>query len=75
MAWCEAVVQRFPEYEYSMENRQFDSNQQANFAYDDPAAAPVVANTSGVTGLIGANYAFGRRFKIVSIRWLNQNEL
>ena len=48
-AWCEAVVQRTPDY--------LDDTQAAT---DSPA---------------GLNLLFGRRFQIVSFRWLNPNEI
>jgi hypothetical protein len=50
-AWCEAVVQRTPEYV-------------------DSANPPEAA-----TGLSAANTTFGRKFNIVSFRWLSQNEI
>ncbi len=50
-AWCEAVVQRTPEYV-------------------DPTNPPEAA-----TGLAPANTTFGRKFNIVSFRWLSQNEI
>lgn len=52
-AWCEATVQRLPEY--------FDSG--ANAA----SAAP-----SELTPL---NKAFGRQFKILSLKWLSSNDI
>jgi hypothetical protein len=52
-AWCEAVVQRMPEFV-------------------DPSDAP----TTQVTNLTSAaNQRFGRRFQLVSFRWLNPKEL
>lgn len=50
-AWCEAVVQRTPEYV-------------------DQANPPEAS-----TGLSAANTTFGRKFNIVSFRWLSQNEI
>lgn len=52
-AWCEAVVQRQPEY--------------MNPA--DPAETPTASLTHA------ENHKFGRRFKIVSFRWLSPNEI
>jgi hypothetical protein len=50
-AWCEAVVQRTPEYV-------------------DPANPP-----EAFASLTPANKAFGRKFNIVSFRWLSPNEI
>ena len=50
-AWCEAIVQRVPEY--------IDP---ADAAEDAPPRAP-------------ANNRFGRRFNIISFRWLSRNEI
>lgn len=63
-AWCEAVVQRLP-------------------AYVDPANAPEVPatllNASGDPApnpeLSDLNRCFGRTFALVSVRWLNPDEL
>lgn len=51
-AWCEAVVQRMPEY--------LDAS-------DRPTLSQ--ANTNA------QNQAFGRRFRIVSFRWLSSNDI
>ncbi len=69
-AWCEAVVQRVPEYLYANEDNVAANG---NFSYDDPT--PTVANTDGQSGLSLANYAFGRRFKIIAFRWLTKDEI
>jgi len=50
-AWCEAVVQRTPEYV-------------------DSANAPEATG-----GLTTANSTFGRKFQLISFRWLNPNEI
>lgn len=51
-AWCEAIVQRLPEYL-------------------DSANAP----TDRGTALTAINQKFGRRFQVVSFRWLSPNEI
>ncbi|MEK7952532.1 hypothetical protein [Luteolibacter soli] len=51
-AWCEAVVQRLPEYL-------------------DSANVP----TDRGTALTAINQKFGRRFQVVSFRWLSPNEI
>jgi len=50
-AWCEAVVQRLPDYV-------------------DPSNAPETSDN-----LTTANSTFGRKFEIVSFRWLNSEEI
>ena len=50
-AWCEAVVQRLPDYV-------------------DPSNAPEISDNLTVT-----NTAFGRKFDIISFRWLNSEEI
>jgi len=51
-AWCEAVVQRLPEY--------FDATQ-------PPETAPSALNK--------LNTLYGRRFKVVSFRWLTRSDI
>ena len=52
-AWCEAIVQRLPDYVESTVNAS--------------TVAPASASTN--------NKLFGRRFKVVSFRWLSPNEI
>lgn len=71
-AWCEAVVQRLPEY----------VNSEAN---PDASVRPwsIVSHPSGErldlvernTELSDENFNFGRRYRIVSFRWLNKDEI
>ena len=64
-AWCEAVVQRLPEYQDSSANRA-----------DVPAR---LLDASGVfsdnPALSPSNGRFGRKFRIESFRWLNAAEV
>ena len=53
-AWCEATVQRVPDY--------FDTTNAAELAPTDPAFTSI-------------NQSFGRRFKIVSFRWLTRSDI
>lgn len=52
-AWCEAIVQRLPDY---VDNR------------DDPDIEPVSLSST-------ANIQFGRKYKILSLRWLDASEI
>jgi hypothetical protein len=51
-AWCEAIVQRIPEY-----------------------LDPTNGSTARGTELNSINQTYGRRFNVVSFRWLSQNEI
>lgn len=55
-AWCEATVQRVPEYF----NRTADPEETAPAALTDPT---------------NLNQTLGRRFKIVSFRWLSRSDI
>lgn len=63
-AWCEAIVQRLPEYvdpsnEADVTARQLNAN---GVFSDNPALSP-------------SNIRFGRKFRIESFRWLNSAEV
>jgi len=57
-AWCEAVVQRTPDY----------------VDQADPALA-VSANATAPSATNVTNRTFGRRFKVVSFRWLSPDDI
>ncbi len=59
-AWCEATVQRGFEY--------------VNPA-DNPDAAPYKENDPKRRNITDINFAFGRKFRIVSFRWLDAAEI
>ena len=77
-AWCEMVVQRTPEY---MDNSEFGNapedvygrEKELGYQYGLEEYNTVMNDTNG--GLTKINQALGRRFKIVSFRWLNENEI
>jgi hypothetical protein len=60
-AICEAVVQRLPEYVDSVANEPWDE-----------AFNPLSPSASQLSAL---NERFGRKYKIVSFRWLSGNEI
>lgn len=63
-AWCEAVVQRVPEYQDPINGA------------DVPARVLNANGTfSGNSSLSSANQRFGRKFRIESFRWLNASEI
>ncbi|WP_193213153.1 pilus assembly PilX family protein [Luteolibacter marinus] len=59
-AWCEAVVQRLPDY--------------VNPA-DAPETPPFASDGSANPALSSASLRFGRRFSTVSFRWLSPSEI
>ena len=67
-AWAEAVVQRFPDY---FDPSDPPETQPGDFATpsdpNDPTSTPSTAHQ--------LNQLYGRRFKIVSFRWLTRNDL
>ncbi|MGJ8644296.1 MAG: hypothetical protein ACSHX9_12880 [Luteolibacter sp.] len=68
-AYCEAVVQRVPEY--------FDG--ELNDSWDEPMVDPhdfsarISPEDSSI--LLGLNKSFGRKFNIVTFRWLSDEEI
>jgi hypothetical protein len=56
-AWCEAVVQRVPDY------------------VDDALPAETDLSTAPTSAAKTTNLQFGRRFKIISFRWLSSDEI
>jgi hypothetical protein len=68
-AWCEAVVQRCPDY---IDQTNSDATPVYNWTSylangkQLPSQWQLVTNT---------NFTFGRRFKIVAFRWLNETDL
>jgi hypothetical protein len=63
-AWCEAVVQRFPDY--------VDPSDPAS-AHPSGTASMTVAD--GGVAVKAVNQAFGRRYRIVSFRWLTKDDI
>ena len=60
-AWCEAIVQREPEYVDTV-----TQNSGTNLP-DNPAVMPWLANP--------ANNFFGRRMRLISLHWLNPSDI
>ncbi len=63
-AWCEAIVQRIPEY-VDTSNAPHIPGRQMN-SQGEISDNPTFTNT---------NKMWGRQFKIVNLRWLNKNEI
>jgi len=72
-AWGEAVVQRLPEY-YDQTDTSLTTASVTGISSALGDATPP-RNSSGNSILSALNQAVGRRFRVVSFRWLNQNEL
>ncbi|WPJ97281.1 hypothetical protein SH580_06115 [Coraliomargarita algicola] len=69
-AICEAVLQRVPEYVDP------DTDAANNEPWDQELANPLsYTATASASSLNALNSQFGRRFKIVSFRWLSPEEL
>jgi hypothetical protein len=72
-AYCEAVVQRLPDY--VDQSDQALTNTQTGYLAAAGDATPVY-QANGVTRIVNStNETFGRRFKIVSFRWITPNDL
>ena len=69
-AWCEAVVQRTPDYVLA------DETEDGNAANGNAAwEAQVKDNGEDNPACAAVNKAFGRRFRIVNFRWLTPDEV
>jgi hypothetical protein len=70
-AWLEAVVQRLPEF--------VDPTNAAETGNSAPKPLKIAPSTSTdasvSTALTSVNNVLGRRFKIISLRWLKADEL
>ncbi|MGN0861550.1 MAG: hypothetical protein ACI4P3_06630 [Candidatus Spyradosoma sp.] len=81
-AWCEAVVQRVPEFfapqddqdEEIIDSVKFLENYRDHQA-DDLPQQHVLDKWERDDRLSAVNKLFGRRYKVVAFRWLSQNEL
>ena len=69
-AWCEAVVQRFPEYVYPDTDKD-DNSEDGNH----PTEEAFLEDGSPNPNMHPLNLRLGRRFKIVRFRWLSPEEV
>jgi hypothetical protein len=81
-AWCEAVIQRYPDYIDQTDTALSTALSPATNAAGDgtPVYDWAAYNRNLQTGSLNQvvdslNLEFGRRFKIVSFRWLNESDL
>ena len=75
-AWGEAVVQRVPDFVDQSDPALTGTNAYGGNLGD---ATPILDSKTGPASpapIVNAtNQTFGRRFKVVSFRWLNENEI
>ena len=66
-AWCEAVVQRLPEYQ--------DPTNEPEVPARKMEPDGTFSDNTGPSGLSATNRLFGRKFQIESFRWLSASEI
>ena len=81
-AWCEMTVQRVPDYidqsdenqtAYAIYDREFEIGNNSN--KENPYSSSIPMDGFVNSDLSDLNKELGRRFKVVSFRWLNENEI
>jgi Tfp pilus assembly protein PilX len=73
-AWCEAVVQRLPDF-VDAKDPALKAADPALTASTLSPADQILGNATGLAALNTTNRQFGRRFVIVSFRWLSPSDL
>lgn len=81
-AWCEAVVQRVPEFFAPQEDENEEMIDSVKFLQNYRDRQPAGQSPKSVLEkwerndkLSAVNALFGRRYKIISFRWLSQDEI
>ena len=75
-AWCEAVVQRLPDYVDQSDPALAGNNTYGNKLGDATPPYRRRTNATDPTALVGKiNETFGRRFSMNSFRWLHESEI
>ncbi len=78
-AWCEMVIQRTPEYMDQVSQKQEPwriEGREREIGYQDQSSLKTSEEyNERVSELSKINQELGRRFKIVSFRWLNDKEI
>jgi hypothetical protein len=75
-AWGEAIVQRVPDYVDQTDPTLSGSNAYGSNLGDATPPWNRITNPAAPTAIVNTNNTnFGRRFKIVSFRWLNESDL
>ncbi|MGJ8672844.1 hypothetical protein [Rubritalea sp.] len=69
-AYCEAIVQRFPEYYDNRNSSDIPPNK-----WQLGTEKPLKGNWTKNQELNELNYKLGRRYKIIRFRWLHPNEI
>ena len=69
-AWMEVVVQRFPDFMDSI-----DAPETGNAAATSSSSSPASPDPSLRPKLETVNQVLGRRFKVISMRWLRFDEI
>ncbi|MGC4013547.1 MAG: hypothetical protein QM755_03360 [Luteolibacter sp.] len=72
-AWCEAVVQRTPEWTVPTTEKPY--KQATSYPSSSNNGTPLLTRWQANANLPAADQKYGRVFKVVSFRWLKQSEV